>query len=181
MYSYEDRIRAVESCVSSGFSPKAVSNALGFPSKNSVKTWYREYLEELHGGDRHDRHRRRETYTPEQKRAAVESYIENGKGRARTVRELGYPGTDTRAETVAASIGVTRAALYKWSDSLLGKGAAGRMDRTRDDAGLPEGKDALEAEMASLKEQIRRLKAERDILDGTVETVRKTRAPIRRT
>ena len=97
VYSYEDRIRAVELYVSSGFSPKAVSNALGFPSKNSVKTWYREYLEELHGGDRHDRHRRREAYTPEQKRAAVESYIENGKSRARTLRELGYPGTDTLA------------------------------------------------------------------------------------
>lgn len=155
VYSYEDRIRAVELYVSSGFSPKAVFNALGFPSKNSVKTWYREYLEELHGDDRHDRYRRRETYTPEQKRAAVESYIENGKSRARTVRELGYPGTDTlakwideiapdtlvrrqgrvafsleekqdavaalfsreeSAETVVASVGVTRAVLYNGPD-----------------------------------------------------------------
>jgi len=40
------------------------------------------------------------------------------------------------------------------------------MDRTRDDAGLPEGKDALEAGITSLKEQTRRLKAERDILRG---------------
>jgi len=40
------------------------------------------------------------TYTPEQKRAAVESYIGNGKSRARTLRELGHPGTDTLAEWI---------------------------------------------------------------------------------
>lgn len=91
MYSYEDLIKAVELYVQSGFSPKAVFSALGYPSKNSVKTWCREYLEELGGGDRHDCYRRRERYTLEQKRAAVEYYIENGKSRARTVRELGIP------------------------------------------------------------------------------------------
>ena len=212
MYSYEDRIKAVELYVQSGFSPKAVFNALGYPSKNSVKTWYREYLEEVDGGDRHDCYRRRERYTLEQKRAAVEYYIEHGKSRAGTVRELGYPGSDTladwiaeiapdeitrrrgrvrfsmdekqeavtalclrrdSAETVAAAVGVTRAVLYKWRTALLGEETIARMDRTNGTADQSGGKDALESEVGPLKEQVRRLKMERDILEGTVEIVKK--------
>lgn len=96
--------------VQSGFSSKAVFNALGYPSKNSVKTWYREYLEELDSGDRHDCYRRRERY--KQKRAAVEYYIEHGKSRAGAVRELGYPGSDTLADWMAEIAGGT---LERWT------------------------------------------------------------------
>jgi putative transposase len=212
VYSYEDRIKAVELYLQSGFSPKAVFNALGYPSKNSVKTWHREYLEELDGGDRHDRYRRKERYTPEQKQVAVEYYLEHGRSRAWTIRELGYPGADalarwiaeiapdeTRqrrgrarfsvqekqravtalcfrqesAEKVAAAVGVTRAVLYKWRGALLGEGALSSMDRRRRDADLPDGKDDLESEVQSLKEQVRRLQMERDILEGTVDIVKK--------
>ena len=49
MYSYGKRMRAVEIYVKSGFSPRVVYNALGYPSKNSVKKWHREYLEEQRG------------------------------------------------------------------------------------------------------------------------------------
>ena len=212
VYSYEDRMKAVEVYIRCGFSPKAVFHALGCPSKNSVKTWYREYIEELDGDDRHDRYRRKEKYAPEQKRAAVEYYLKHGQNRARTVRELGYPGSDMlakwigeiapdtlirrrgrvrfslqekqdavmalcfrqgSAEKVAGTVGATRSALYKWGDALLGEESLSRMDERRRDGDLPDGKEALESEAESLKEQIRRLKMERGILEGTVEIVKK--------
>lgn len=212
MYSYEERIKAVESYVKSGFSPKAVFNALGYPSKNSVKTWYLEYLEELDGGSRHDRYRRVARYTLEQRRTAVDYYNEHGKSRAETVKELGYPAAGTlakwileiapntairrrgrvrfsleekqdavmalclrreSAENVAVAFGVTREALYKWRNALLGEGASSRMNARRWDAGPPDGEDGLESEVESLKQQIRCLRMERDILEGTVEIVKK--------
>lgn len=82
MYSYEERMRAVELYMKSGFSPRVVYNALGYLSKNSVKRWYREHLDELEGKGRHDRYRRKEKYTPEQKQNAVDHYLEHGRSRA---------------------------------------------------------------------------------------------------
>ncbi|MGV8083489.1 MAG: IS3 family transposase [Coriobacteriia bacterium] len=212
MHSYEDRIKAVELYIQSGFSPKAVFNALGYPCKNSLRRWYREYLDELAGGERHDRYRRKEKYTCEQKQTAVQYYLEHGRSRAKTVRDLGYPCAMTLAEwiaeiapdtlvrrrgggrfsreekqdavialsfrqdsaqKVADAVGVTRAVLYKWRNSLLGEESADRMDKTNSDDGLPDDKEALESEVECLKKQIRRLKMERDILEGTVEIVKK--------
>lgn len=49
------------------------------------------------------------------------------------------------------------------------------MDGTDGDADQPSGKDAWESEVESLKEQIRRLKMERAVLEGTVEIVRRDR------
>ena len=177
-----------------------------------MKTWYREYLEELDGGDRHDRYQRKQRYTPEQKQTAVEYHREHRCSRAMTIRELGYPSADTlakwiaeiapgetpqrrgrvrfslvekqeavsalcfrqeSAEKVAAAVGVTRAVLYKWRGTLLGEEALASMDKRRGGADLPDGKDALESEVESLKEQIHRLQMERDILKGTVEIVKK--------
>ena len=43
MYSYEDKIRAVELYVKLGKRMKATIRHLGFPTKNALKGWYREY------------------------------------------------------------------------------------------------------------------------------------------
>ena len=77
------------------------------------------------------------------------------------------------AQEVAAAIGVTRAVLYKWRGVLLAKEGPSRMEETPGDVGLPDDRDALKSEIERLKEQIRRLKMERDILETTVEIVKK--------
>ena len=43
MYSYEERIRAVELYVEFGKRAAATIRCLGYPSKNALKAWYREY------------------------------------------------------------------------------------------------------------------------------------------
>jgi transposase-like protein len=43
MYSYEDRIRAVELYIKLGKRLAATIRWLGYPTKNSLKSWYREY------------------------------------------------------------------------------------------------------------------------------------------
>lgn len=43
MYSYEDRIRAVELYIKLGKRVGATLRQLGYPTKNALKGWYREY------------------------------------------------------------------------------------------------------------------------------------------
>jgi len=43
MYSYEDRIRAVELYIKLGKQVRATIRQLGSLTKNAVKSWYREY------------------------------------------------------------------------------------------------------------------------------------------
>ena len=43
MYSYEDRIRAVEVYIKLGKRVRPTIRQLGYPSKNALKGWYREY------------------------------------------------------------------------------------------------------------------------------------------
>ena len=43
MYSYEDRIRAVELFIQLGMRVRPTISRLGYPTKNSLKGWYREY------------------------------------------------------------------------------------------------------------------------------------------
>lgn len=44
MYSYEDRIRAVQLYIKLGKRVAATIRQLGYPNKNSLKNWHREYL-----------------------------------------------------------------------------------------------------------------------------------------
>ena len=43
MYSYEDRFRAVELYIKLDKSVRSTIRQLGYPTKNSLKGWYREY------------------------------------------------------------------------------------------------------------------------------------------
>ena len=47
MYSYEDRIRAVELYIKLGKRVRPTIRQLGYPTKNSLKDWYREYQQRL--------------------------------------------------------------------------------------------------------------------------------------
>ena len=44
MYSYADRIRAVELYIKLGLRVRATIRQLGHPTKNALKGWYQHYL-----------------------------------------------------------------------------------------------------------------------------------------
>ncbi len=165
--------------------------------------WYKEFLKEKETGVNNDYHRQLIRYTAEQKKAAVDHYLEHGRRFARTTRALGYPCQEllsnwckelapgqrkhsrvavqfsqeqkqkavialcsrrSSAEDVAYTHGATRAVLYKWKNELFGKdNTMARAEKKNLD--LPNDKDQLLSEIETLKEQVRRLKIEKDILN----------------
>jgi transposase-like protein len=50
MYSYEDKIRAVEPYIKLDKRVKASIRQLGYPTKNALKGWYREHEATLRRG-----------------------------------------------------------------------------------------------------------------------------------
>jgi putative transposase len=95
MYSYEDRIRAVRLYVKLGKRLKATTRQLGYPTKNSLIAWYREFE---HAHDLAESYvRSKPRFSEEQKRVAVEHYFEHDRCIAWTIRQLGYPCRSTFA------------------------------------------------------------------------------------
>jgi len=87
MYSYEERILAVQIYIELGKRTAATIRSLGYPTKNALKSWYREYerSRDLPKGYV----RSRSKYTDEQKKTAVEYYLSHGRCLATTRRALG--------------------------------------------------------------------------------------------
>ena len=95
MYSYEDRLRAVRLYVKLGKRIGSTIRQLGYPTKNALKTWYREYEQ------RHDLpagYVRLPMYSQAQKEQAVEHYLEHGRCIAATIKTLGYPSRSLLSE-----------------------------------------------------------------------------------
>ena len=88
MYSYEDRLRAVQLYIRLGKRVALTIRQLGYPTKNALKGWHREYVQhhELHAGCV-----RQPKYTQAQKEQAVKHYLENGCCLVVTTKALGYP------------------------------------------------------------------------------------------
>ena len=89
MYLYEDRIRAVKLYIKLGKRTGSTIRQLGYPTKNALKSWHREYE---HSRDLQVGYvRSRQKYSDEQKQAAVEHYLDNDRCVASTMKALGYP------------------------------------------------------------------------------------------
>ena len=101
MYSYEDRIRAVKLYIKLGKRTRPTIRQLGYPTKNALKGWYREY--ELDRDLRVNYVRAKQKYSDEQKQAAVQHYLDHDRCIAASMKALGYPG---------------RATLTAWIDEL---------------------------------------------------------------
>ena len=98
MYSYEDRIRAVKLYLKLGKRIAATLRQLGYPTKNSLLSWYREYQE--HGNLESASVCRKSKYSTEQKKVAVEHYLNHDRCIAVTIRALGYPCRDTLGDWI---------------------------------------------------------------------------------
>jgi transposase-like protein len=101
MYSYEDRIRAVQLYIKLGKRTDPALRQLGYPTKNALKSWHREY--EQNSDFQVGYVRSRQKYSDEQARVAVQHYLDHDRCIASTMKALGYPG---------------RATLIAWIDEL---------------------------------------------------------------
>jgi len=89
MYSYDDRIRAVELYIKLGKRVGPTIRQLGYPTKNALKGWHRAYQQRR---DVPVGYARREPkFSQAQKAAAVEHYLAHDQCIAATMRALGYP------------------------------------------------------------------------------------------
>ena len=75
MYSYEDRLRAVRLYINLGKRVGSAIRQLGYPTKNSLKSWHGKYEQ---GFDLPAGYLRQPRYSQVQKARAVEHYLENG-------------------------------------------------------------------------------------------------------
>lgn len=93
MYSYEDRIRAVRLYFKLGKRLRLTLRKLGYPTKNSLLAWVREFerKQDLQQGYQ----RQKWKYNDEDKHRAVEHYVAHGHCLAYTRRTLGYPCRST--------------------------------------------------------------------------------------
>jgi putative transposase len=89
MYSYEDRIRAVKLYIKFGKRTGPTIRQLGYPTKNSLKGWYREHERgrDLRAGYA----RATQKYSVQQIQTAVQHYLDHDRCIASTIRALGYP------------------------------------------------------------------------------------------
>ena len=93
MYSYKDRIRAVKLYIKLGKRTGVTIRQLGYPTKNALKTWYREFEQsrDLQVGYA----RSLSKYSDEQRQVAVQHYLDHDRCIASTIKALGYPCRET--------------------------------------------------------------------------------------
>jgi transposase-like protein len=90
MYPYDDRIRAVSLYIKLGLRLAATLRQLGYPTKNALKLWHREFEKQLDLPVGYERAKPK--YSLEQKQMAVEHYLEHGSCISVTIKTLGYLG-----------------------------------------------------------------------------------------
>lgn len=88
MYTYEERMKAVQLYIKYNHSLASVIAELGYPSHQALLGWYREYKAT---GDLKKESKRKPKYSAKQKQTALKHYLDHGKCIGRTARTLGYP------------------------------------------------------------------------------------------
>jgi len=128
--------------------------AIGYPSREVLRKW----IDELHPRSRKAPIKQGSavSFSDEQKRHAV----------------IALCSRDSSAKSVAASVGVSRQALYLWKNQLLAKGVPGVMRGKKGNA-PPEDRDELIREIQLLQKQIQKLQLEHDILKKANELLKK--------
>lgn len=162
-YTEEEKVQAVEYYATHKTTFVQACRTLGYPTRYVLRKWILEIRPELLKKEAStcakEHHLVR--YTQEEKQAAVEAMVVDG-----------IPDYK-----VAAQYGVSRVTLYNWKQRLLGRN--GRVSMTKacnsaqNVATNGATKEALEAEIINLQEQIRHLQMERDALEKATELLKK--------
>ena len=92
MYSAEQGKKAIETFARFGRSAADTIAELGYPSRVTLRSWWKEY--QIGGDEFLERRRRRPKYSDEERRGAADYRLEHGKGLARTIRAMGYPSRE---------------------------------------------------------------------------------------
>jgi len=153
-YTYEQMKAAVDYYLEHGRNITRTVRALGYPSRDKLAEW----IEELAPGKRKTRIKRGTMvqFSNEQKKdAVIDLCLREGS-----------------AAAVADKIGASRGVLYKWKNELFGKENVKDMKNSRKSP-LSDDKEALLAEVESLKKEIYRKQMELDILKKAAEIVKK--------
>lgn len=101
MYSYEDRMRAVELYIQYDLQAEKTACALGYGTARNIQRWYKEYKET---GVLHKKITREKKYSEQQKEAALNYYLEHGQNITKATKALGYPHRDTLSEWIDEAI-----------------------------------------------------------------------------
>jgi putative transposase len=153
-YTLEQMQIAVNYYLNHGRNISRTIRSVGYPSKRTLKEW----INELAPSERKVRIKRRATvqYSQEQKKDVV----------------IELCTREGSASAVIDKFGASRYSLYKWKKELLGEEGAKTMDGS-DKRLLPDDRDALLAEVESLKKEIYRKQMELDILKKAAEIIKK--------
>ena len=95
MYSYEDRVREVKLYIKLGKRIGATIRQLGYSTKNALKSWHREFERCRDLSMRYVRSKPK--YSDEQKKLAVDHYLDHGRCMTVTFKALGHPSRSTGA------------------------------------------------------------------------------------
>lgn len=87
MFTNEQKIKAVELLIEKDMNFAAVTEELGYPAERTLYDWYKAYQR----GKLNAPKAKKKRFSLEQRQAAVDHYIQNGKNYCNTIRELGYP------------------------------------------------------------------------------------------
>src|SRR5450830_174128 len=97
MYSYEDRVRAVQLYIKLNKRAGLTIRQLGYPTKYTLKVWYLAYEQRR---DLPRAYTRAPKYTPMQRQLAVDYYLSHGRSVASTIEVLGYPSKALRGSWI---------------------------------------------------------------------------------
>ncbi len=150
-FSQEQKVRAVEHYLEHGRCIAATIKSLDYPCRSLLSAW----LQEQHPRATRVVSRSQEL-APEAKHSAV----------------IALCTRPASAQAVADEVGVSRGSLYKWKNQLLGHDAPASMQRMQ---GAPAGSDRadLEQQLETLRQDIRRLQLEKDVLKRANELLKK--------
>ncbi len=152
-FTPEQKAIAVDHYLEYGRSFSRTVRALGYPSRKTLRKW----CDELRPGARKRRIGSVKYSQHEKEQVVISLYARDGS-----------------AKEIADKYGVKRETLYNWKTDLVGKGATVIMPKPgEENESSKKNKADLLLEIKTLQRQIRKLRLEKDILERTVEIVKK--------
>jgi transposase InsO family protein/transposase-like protein len=151
-YSKALKARAVEHFNEHDRCIAATIKALGYPSRSLLSEW----LQELSPQDRTRVVGRSQVLTPTAKQSAV----------------IALCMRPASAQAVAEDLGVSRGSLYKWKNQLLSHDVTVSMKRQQEPPACSD-RTELEQKLVTLRQNIRRLQLEKDVLKKANELLKK--------
>lgn len=146
-YTYEQKKYAVDYYISHGKNLDKTIKNIGYPCRTILNTWIQEIAPHE---KRHCSSGGHALYSTREKREAA---------------VIALCTRDGSANQVAQNFNVSRVGLYSWKRQLLGEGSTLSMEQNKS---IQNVFDTAE-EVNNLKEQVHKLKLERDILEHSIE------------